>query len=366
MFQVETSSAIYELEFYHVQINITSRCNMRCEHCRGAYTGATDLSLHDFQNVLDFCHEHMNSEAGILISGGEPLLHPHFREILTMLQNYVHGTNRFVTITTNGTYVSKVLLEFIKSLNFPETRISVSLDSIFPERHNTFRRSKRAHEQAMRAIKLITENTEFTSIVRATIQKDQLDEIPDLAQLVEDMGANILSISSVIPAGRASQKPHLWFDKYAKKKLVELTRSLQNKHANLVIDVNDPLSYINTWQFNDCSDCMEYGGCIAGIGSFSVEPDGTMLPCPLLPNQPILNVQGLTPNAIMEKYSSNRYIHALLDRNFSGKCGVCEGRYICGGCRARAYGVYGDFLAEDPDCWLDLANTSGDSKRFII
>ncbi len=77
-----------------------------------------------------------------------------------------------------------------------------------------------------------------------------------------------------------------------------------------------------------------------------------MLPCPVLPNQVIANIGGMTPEQIMDAYSNSQFTHSLIERQLTGKCGKCELRFTCGGCRARAEGVMGHYLAEDPDCWL--------------
>lgn len=349
MFQIETSEAIYELEFYHVQINITSRCNMRCEHCRGAYNSAVDLSIDNFNGLIRFSHQHLVEGGGYLISGGEPLLHPQFKEFLQLLKNYSRK-NGFVAITTNGTFLNAKWLDFLQSLEFPELRISVSLDSIDPNRHNSFRHSPNAHERSIQAIKLVAERPNIKYIVRATIQKDQIKEIEAMVDLVESLGADIFSISSIIPVGSALNKPELYFDKYSKRKLIELAIDLgRHGRRRLMIDINDPLAYIKTAQKGDCG---EYGGCIAGIGTFSVEPDGAMLPCPVLPNQVIMNINGMKPEQMLETYSNNQFVHSLLERRLTGKCGACDLRFTCGGCRARAEGIMGNYLAEDPDCWL--------------
>jgi radical SAM protein with 4Fe4S-binding SPASM domain len=280
--------------------------------------------------------------------GGEPLLHPQFKKLLSILKNYSRK-GEFVTITTNGTFLSDEWLDFLRSLEFPELRISISLDSVDPDRHNSFRHYSHAYEKAVQAIKLATGKTNIKCIVRATIQEDQLKEIEAMAELVESLGADILSISSIIPVGSARNKPELYFSKNSKKKLIELVVALRKKYHRLTIDVNDPLSYINTAYMENCG---EYGGCIAGIGTFSVEPDGSMLLCPVLPNQVIMNIRGMSPEQMQEAYSNSQFVHFLLERKLTGKCGGCDLRFTCGGCRARAEGILGSYLTEDPDCWL--------------
>jgi radical SAM protein with 4Fe4S-binding SPASM domain len=351
MFEVETEAAIYELEFIHCQVNITARCNMKCEHCRGSYAGHQDMALDTFDNILKFCRLHLGQRSGYLVSGGEPLLHPRFRDFLTTLRQYTPD-KEFATVTTNGYFLTPEILDFLQSLEFPDLRISISLDSVKPEEHNAFRHCSDAFEKAIAAIKLIAGQPGVKSIVRATITKKQLADFSAMVDLVGSLGANILSYSSVIPVGRACHKEELYFGPEAKKELIELAvEHNRPKDKRLIVDVNDPLYYLTGMS---CAGSTEYGGCIAGIGCFSVEPDGSMLPCPVMPNQVIMNVNGLSPQQMLANYVASPFVHALLDRNFTGKCGRCDLRMSCGGCRARAEGMTGDYLSEDTDCWLKI------------
>lgn len=349
MLRIETDDAIYEVGFQHVQINVTARCNMRCEHCRGAYEDTTDLSVEDFTNLILFSRQHIGERGGYLLTGGEPLLHPQFKELLTILSQHIGGSD-FLSIATNGTFVTEKLLDYLNELSFSEIRISVSLDSVDPARHNLFRHAPRGYQDSVRAIRLISEREGVQCIVRATIQADQIAELGAMAELVKSLGADILSVSSIIPSGRARNRPEFEFGKEAKKALMNRVKELRGQCPQLVIDVNDPLAYIDTAYKGQCG---EYGGCIAGIGTFSVEPDGTMLPCPLLHNQVIANVKGMSPEMMEQAYTNSPYIHALIERQLTDACGECELRFTCGGCRARAEAATGSYLGTDPDCWLE-------------
>jgi len=353
MFQIETVDEIYELSFCHAQINITTDCNMKCRHCRGAYESkqTTHLGLDDFRNILLFVGDNLGEGAGYLISGGEPLKHPQFENLLIELSNHTRK-GEFVTITTNGSLLRASTLDFLQKLNFPELRISVSLDSASPDVHNAFRGFNKAYQKAIQAIQLIGERREIKGIVRATIRQEQLNELPDIARIAKKLGADILSISSIIPSGTALKDPTLFFNAETKRKLADIIKKLRKEYnGRMIIDLNDPLAYIDTALTSSyCED--EYGGCIAGIGTFSIEPDGVMLPCPLLPNQIIMNCLGKTPQEILAEYTSNFFIKELIQRKIKGRCGKCRLRFACGGCRARAAYASGDYLGEDPDCWL--------------
>lgn len=349
MFRIETSSCSYNLEFCHLQLNITSRCNMKCKHCRGSYEDPKDLSLEDINAVLDFCQDKIQKDAAFLISGGEPLLHPKFKEIMHLLKD--RGV-KYVSITTNGSFLTNSILSFLDSLKFNQLRVSISLDGLNECEVNEFRQCSTAFKDAIRAIEAVAKYPRIISIVRTTIQKKQLKDVPELVDFVAKNKVNIFSISSIIPSGRAREDKSLWFDPQSKKKLLELIEQLSLKYPKLIMDVNDPLRCLMKIKKED--SLKVFGGCIAGVGSFSVEPDGWLMPCPLMHNQKILNVKGRTGQEIFEEYINNDIIHNLLDRKLEGKCGACKYKYACGGCRARAEAVSGSYLGSDSDCFLSL------------
>lgn len=347
MFEVNTEDSIYQIEFCHLQVNITSSCNMRCEHCRGDYSGRTNLSLKDFNAVLDFAENNVQENAPFLISGGEPLLHPNFKEIMVLLKERGFA---FVSITTNGSFLTPELLDFLDQLNFKNLRVSISLDSLYREDHNKFRNNPRAYDDAINAIKLVSKYPRIMGIVRATIKKNQLSQVPEIVDLVYSLGANVFSVSSIIPVGRAKGNKSLEFDAKSKKKLIQTIEGLKDKYPSLIMDVNDPLRCLIKKPREDWPDNV-FGGCIAGIGSFSVEPDGVLLPCPLMHNQIITNICGKNGEEILTTYSSSKVIHNLLKRNLKGKCKNCKLKNVCGGCRARAESFTGDYLDSDPECF---------------
>ena len=91
-------------------------------------------------------------------------------------------------------------------------------------------------------------------------------------------------------------------------------------------------------------DCV---GCSAGINGISIRNDGTVTPCTLL-----YISCGNILNESLEEILNNDIMQKIKKRELSGKCGGCKYKMICGGCRACAYQLSGNPLAEDPECFI--------------
>ena len=76
-----------------------------------------------------------------------------------------------------------------------------------------------------------------------------------------------------------------------------------------------------------------------------------MTPCALL-DVPMMEVFPRSIEEMNERYRNSSIVKNMLEMNLKGKCGACHLKYQCGGCRARALIQNGDFLGEDPHCWL--------------
>jgi len=89
------------------------------------------------------------------------------------------------------------------------------------------------------------------------------------------------------------------------------------------------------------------GGCGAGRFYCAVSPEGNVQPCVFLP----INVGNLKTEKLEKIWSDSSVFKILRDRNnLKGRCGRCEFKYVCGGCRARAFGYHNDYLMPDPGC----------------
>jgi radical SAM protein with 4Fe4S-binding SPASM domain len=89
------------------------------------------------------------------------------------------------------------------------------------------------------------------------------------------------------------------------------------------------------------------GGCPAGTHYMGIRPNGDVTPCPYLP----VFAGNLRKASLDDLWTSSALFTGIRARTaLGGRCGECEMNAHCGGCRARAYGMAGDLMAEDPLC----------------
>lgn len=172
-----------------------------------------------------------------------------------------------------------------------------------------------------------------------------------------DCNAKRISFGSVIPTGKGRSNRQLALTPLQKKLFLEKITEYRQKYSSKIrVSTENPLKFAvstKSWDFGefDCQSPSFLGGCSAGIVTLNVLSDGTVTPCSML-LKPIVNIKDKTPKEILKAYTSSKVIHNLIERNIKGECHECNLKRLCGGCRAAAEGVSGDYLAEDPTYWV--------------
>ena len=106
--EVEVGNVVYEIEFGQVQIEITGKCNMDCEHCRALNRPKEDMLIEQIIKIIKFARQFNPNYKEIILSGGEPLLHNNFFGVLKAVRK---NGGEFVTLTTNGSLLTKKHLD---------------------------------------------------------------------------------------------------------------------------------------------------------------------------------------------------------------------------------------------------------------
>ena len=228
--EIETDEAIYQVEFAQVQIEITGRCNMRCEHCRADYEAKKDMPIGQVIKVIRFARQFSPNYKEVVVSGGEPLLHRRFSEVLQAVRE---NGGEFITLTTNGYFFGKQHLDLIERLEFKRFILSVSLVSLDVADHDSFRKTPGAFEHALKAIKLIVSRNlpNVMTSVRTTIRPHQIDQMSDIVDFVHRLGCNRSSFSAIHPAGRSIERPDLWMTREQKHRFIEQIYALKDIYS---------------------------------------------------------------------------------------------------------------------------------------
>ncbi|MDI6703717.1 MAG: putative heme d1 biosynthesis radical SAM protein NirJ2 [bacterium] len=321
--------------------NTTWVCNLRCRHCyRDAGKKAKDeLSTSEGKLLLE--------EIGgsgfkrIVFSGGEPLL----RKDIYELVRYAKDLGLDSVFGTNGTLISPEVARMLKLAG--ATRIGISLDSLRENIHDDFRQVKGAYRKAisgMKSCKMV--GLEFQ--IHTTVMEFNYDEIEEISNFSERIGAEAYHIFFLIPTGRARDYQYSkrgvqqWAKMYEsllqrilikqKEIDIELKPTCAPQFVRQALQMNIPIRFKK--------------GCLAGISYCCILPNGDVHPCPYLP----INAGNIREKGFKEIWEEADILLKLRSRNYKGKCGRCDYKESCGGCRARAYFYSEDYMGEDPFC----------------
>lgn len=350
---IKTENCIYDIGFQHCQIEITGKCNMRCKHCRAWEEARVDLSMTDINNLLDFFVAEERGEQRITVSGGEPFLNKNIIDIIDLIHK--KGVNNII-ITTNASMVTEEDIKKLEDLSVPNLSIQVSLDSHIEAEHDEFRGYKGAYKAAIKLLERCAKSSNLVSSMRVSVTPDRIDQVEDMVNLALKIGCQRIGLGSIIPVGRASDRK-LCMNASQKKEFIGKISELRKKYPHMDITTEDPLKFacgdFTTWDIGEGIDIHSeatIGGCTAGITGFNVSSDGNITPCAVFLEN-VTNIIGKTPKDIHKAYEESILIKDLLKRDFDGKCGKCELKRICGGCRATAHGMTGSYKASDTTCW---------------
>ena len=312
--------------------NVTRECNLKCPHC---YINATDktpineLSTEEAKNLIDQICE--VSKPLLILSGGEPLL----RKDIYELVRYGASKGLKMGLGSNGSLIDEATAKKLEEAGI-ET-VSISLDSHVPEQHDAFRGVKGSWEKAVNAIKALRENGVLVQ-VNTTVTQQNYGQIDDIMSLAEKLGVENFHLFFLVPTGRGVKIEDLSPAKYE-----EMIRTTFGKAARHKLNVRPSCAP----QFMRIAKDMRLNmsrwirGCIAGLYYCRVYPNGDITPCPYLP----IKLGNIREKTFKEIWYNSEMFKTLRDFDtLKGKCGKCEHRTICGGCRARAYGLSSDFI----------------------
>jgi radical SAM protein with 4Fe4S-binding SPASM domain len=379
---------------YVISWNLTYRCNLACEHC---YLDAGPKPLVGTENFADRselgteeCFRVIDDIAAFapecltILTGGEPLLR---RDILEIVRRAAER-GLWVVVGTNGVRITENVAQRLAEAG--ARGLSLSLDALDPDRHDRFRMVRGAWQNTVEGAEILN-RTGLPFIVQTTAGSHNLGELDAIADFAHDrLAAKVWNLYFLVPTGRGQFVSNITAAQYDDV-LASLYRIQQKYSRRMLVNAKCAPHYIKTvlenarlreedverasafakapaagqaesagtpvdgtsggTSWTGLSQIRTYsggaGGCPAGTHYMGIRPNGDVTPCPYLP----VFAGSLRSSSLADLWTSSGLFIGIRRRSaLGGRCGACEMNAHCGGCRARAYGMTGDLMAEDPLC----------------
>ncbi len=330
-----------------VAINLTRRCNLACAHCYLDAETLTkpspdELSTDELKRLLEQIAKEQQ-QSMVVLTGGEPLVRRDLEKICA------HGRDLglMVVIGSNGSLLTERRVKSLKQSG--AMGIGISLDSLDAARHDEFRGQPGCWQKTMTGIENCRKHgLDFQ--IHFSITDDNHDEIEDLVAFAQMSGARVVNFFFIICTGRAESVENISAGNY-EASIRKIIRC-QQQYDDLIIRPRcAPYFKRIAWQMAPDSTLnrisgMDGDGCIAGTHYCRITPEGDVTACPYI-EQAVGNIRNREFNDIWRNAPD---FLALRYPDLGGKCGRCEFRKLCGGCRARPLAAGGQLMGEDSSC----------------
>jgi radical SAM protein with 4Fe4S-binding SPASM domain len=322
---------------------VTRRCQFNCKHCR-ATAGPDEkkevLTSEQCKRILasvaDFSH------CVIILTGGEPLERDDIYELI----QYGRQLGLRMVMATCGYPVNDDSIGQLKEAGI--LALSLSLDGATAETHDSFRQIEGAFDSAVRAAES-ARRADMRFQINTTITKANLAEIGRIAELSERLGAYCFNPFILVPTGRGSRIADEILGPAEYEKLLEQLLDIKLKSA-IQVRVTCGPQFARLCRQGQAKGLIEnISGCMGGRGFGFISYRGDVQTCGFLD----ISAGNLVENGFdfAKIWCDSKFLKQIRNlAGYKGNCGICKYVGLCGGCRARAYAMTGDYLDTDPVC----------------
>lgn len=317
----------------------TRACNLGCPHCRASAESTRSSDELTTAEAKNFIKEAASFSKPIFVfSGGEPLL----REDIYELIDYARISGLKPALATNASMIDEKV-----SLKLKESGLSLAAVSVYGATgafHDSFCGRRKAFDETLRGIEnLKKEGLRFQ--INTTITKKNLSDIGNMAQFALNIGAVSFHVFFLVPTGRGRliAQDEISAEEYEKafNNLFELQMNFP-----LPIKVTCAPHYYRILHTRS-KEANIGKGCLAGQSVCFISHKGEVFGCGYLP----VSAGNLRKDNFKKIWFESGLFNTLRDESrLEGKCGICEFKNACGGCRGRAFAATGNYLEEEPDC----------------
>jgi AdoMet-dependent heme synthase len=324
----------------------TRACNFACVHCRAKAQKEPDskqLTTQEAFNMIDqiamFC------KPVFIISGGDPLQRSDIFEIAS----YASSSGLRVVMSPSGSNLTVKTFEKMKGAGVK--MISLSLDGSNPQVHDNFRQVPGAFKLAVKNMTLARQML-FPFRVNTTVTQHNLGDLFNIQKVAMEMGASEWDIFMLVPTGRGKVTMEITSEHYeqALQSIYEASLASQipikmtcaPQYMRVIAQRQKAISNLNHAKPHSGGR-----GCMAGNGFCFISHIGDVYGCGFLP----VSAGNLRQRNFKAIYQKSHFFMELRNHELlKGKCGICDFKIQCGGCRARALAVNNDYLEEEPYC----------------
>lgn len=341
--------------------DITNQCNLNCKHC---YADAGDqqkdrLDTTQAKKVIDTLDK--ASVPILSFSGGEPLV----RNDIFELTKYAADKGIYVGLATNGTLITKEKAKQMKKAGIKF--VQISLDGATAASHDSLRGMPGMFKKSIEGIKNCVDQDFFVNIA-SVATKNNISEIPDIISICDDLNVKWFMLYNFVPVGRGESIVTMDLSPDQREQLLSyLYQGLNNDAVDVDLlstapqfarvalqhEYNQnkklvPTHFLNSTYSGKLFQLAEFiGGCGCGRFYCAMRSNGDIEPCVFFP----LKLGDILEDDFSDLWTNNEVLLDLRNREkLDEGCGECRFKYFCGGCRARAYGYTGNYLAADPGC----------------
>ena len=340
------------MRYFSFQWHITDECDQRCKHCyiysggnsHKPLTASRDDLKRIFANCLDFCGT-FGRIPHFYITGGDPILHPDFWPLLETFKTQDIG----FSILGNPFHLNDEVCRRLKALGCEKYQLSI--DGL-RETHDFFRKPG-SFDATLRAVKTINE-AGICSVIMSTVSGLNIDEIPGVIDVVVEHEAEVFSFARYCPT-HSGETNGITPQKYREFLKTCDEKFRYYKDSKTYFDRKDHLWTLLDYESGnfalplDAEPGKIYGGCNCGNAHLTILPSGDVYACRRVKDSKVGNA--LT-DRLSDLWLNDMENYREYDKFV--KCSKCELLPYCRGCPAVSKGTYGDFYAQDPQCWKEF------------
>jgi len=335
----------------HPVWEMTTACNLQCIHCHtsGGKPADDELTTGEAKHLLDELAE-VSEFRMMAFTGGEPLVRGDLFELLA----YSQALGFSNTIATNATLVDDDVAQRLR--RYGVVIAAVSLDGFDAETHDFVRGQPGVFEATLEGMRALR-RAGILLHINITAMAYNLDQMEPLMALVDELGAGILLMYQLIPVGRGRGIERAALDVSANERLIRFMATAQRTTRAIMEPVAGPQYWPFLLQRAGISGGpllrlaeTVFHGCSAGRGFVYIKPNGEVWPCPFIE----VGCGNVRETAFSKIWATSPVFTDLRARvkRLQGRCGECQYRRLCGGCRGRAWAATGNYLAEDMSCFI--------------